>query len=179
MKFYKKTGEYMFFGFIIILIIYILCLALKFQETTTKSFRKYVNEYELNNGLPKNSFEGGIQNQKEGFSNRESDSFYNKKSGKFEKKDNTYEVIENKLRSLNQELGGEKGKREIKDILKNTKKIINLECSKCMMNMISNNKGSRTIEIDDMIYDEDDENCIKCKRYTELSDNIENMLANM
>lgn len=171
MKSTSKTGQYIFYGIVVILIIYAICLAFKFQEVTTKSFRQYLHDYEINNGLPKNSVEG--------FSNRDGEKYYDKEKGKFDKKDNTYEVIENKLRSLNQELGGEKGKREIKDILKNTKKIVNLECSKCMMNMINNNKGGRTIEVDDLIYDEDDENCIKCKRYTELSDNIENMLANI
>lgn len=173
MKLTSKTSQYIFYVLLFILILYIICVVFKFQDVTTKSYMHYIQNYELNNGLAKNSLQN--KNMIEGFSNKE----FNKKTNKFEKKDNTYEVIENKLRSLNQELGGEKGKREIKEILKNTKKIINLECSKCMMNIINNNKGERSIDTEDLIYDEDDENCIKCKRYTELSEHIENMLENM
>lgn len=172
MKTNNKYLQNLFYGFLFILFVYIICLAFNFQYSATNSIKKYAYEYELNNGYPKNFFT--TNNVYEGFGN---------KTNKFENKDNTYEVIENKLRSLNEEIGGVKGKNEIKDILKNVKKIVNLECTKCMMSMINNKKEGRTINVEKIIIndedDEDDENCIKCKRYTDLSNRIENLLNNL
>tara|TARA_Y100001970_G_C14177591_1_gene827904 strand:+ start:479 stop:1009 length:531 start_codon:yes stop_codon:yes gene_type:complete len=93
--------------------------------------------------------------------------------------ENVFKVIENKLRGLTEEIGGESGKKEVKQILVNTKKICNLECAKCMMTMIDDNKSGKTIDLDKMIEDEDDENCIKCRKYTDLSDSIKSMIDNL
>ena len=43
--------------------------------------------------------------------------------------------------------------------------------------MIDNIKF-KTIDIDNLLFNEDDENCIKCKKYTELS-TIQNMIDNL
>ena len=48
-----------------------------------------------------------------------------------------------------------------------------------MMTMIDDNKSGKTIDLDKMIEDEDDENCIKCRKYTDLSDSIKSMIDNL
>ena len=68
---------------------------------------------------------------------------------------------------------------EVKEILKNSKKICNLECAKCMMNMIDENKGMKSIDFDNLFDNENEENCIKCKRYTELSNSLQSMIDNL
>ena len=49
----------------------------------------------------------------------------------------------------------------------------------CMMKMIDNSKSLKTIDVDNLLFNEDDENCIKCKKYTELSNTIQNMIDNL
>ena len=92
---------------------------------------------------------------------------------------NIAELMFNKVKGLVQEIGGKEGKQETINILKNTKRVCNLECAKCMMKMIDNSKSLKTIDIDNLLFNEDDENCIKCKKYTELSNTIQNMIDNL
>ena len=61
----------------------------------------------------------------------------------------------------------------------NTKKILNLECAKCMINMIDDNTKSKTIDIDNLIDNENNVNCNKCKKFTELSDTITSLIDNL
>ena len=70
-------------------------------------------------------------------------------------------------------------KSETKKILLNTKKICDLECAKCMMTMLSDNKSLKTIDLENILDDETDENCIKCKKYTELSTSIKSIIDNL
>lgn len=167
MKFSNKTGQYIMYGLLFIVAVYIFCLCFHFQETTVKALNGSLQEY-----IKNNKYGSPI----EGFSNS---TFYNKNSGNFEKKDNTFEAIENKLRSLTEELGGKNGKKEIKELLTNTKKIMKMECAKCMMNMVNNNKTSTSIEIENMIDEDNEDNCNKCRRYTELVDTIESVLQDL
>ena len=98
---------------------------------------------------------------------------------KYKKDESVYELVERKLDGLSRELGGSQGKKETKQILANTKKICSLECAKCMMNMIEENKGIKSIDLERMLDDEDSENCIKCKKYTELSQSIQSIIDNL
>jgi len=95
------------------------------------------------------------------------------------KPDDLYSLIERKLKSLTEELGNREGLKESKEILKNTKKICDLECAKCMMNMIQEEKGLKTIDLDNLANDDSSENCIKCKKYTALSQSIKNMIDSL
>ena len=115
-----------------------------------------------------------LNSNKEGFtSNR------NLKENKYKTDDNLLKMIENKLRGLTEELGGNEGKKEVKSLLTSTKKIVNLECAKCMMNMLDDNKGAKSINVESLIENENSDNCIKCKKYTELSDTINSMINNL
>ena len=90
-----------------------------------------------------------------------------------------FKIIENKLKGLVQELGGSEGKSETKKILVNTKKICDLECAKCMMTMMSEKKSMKTIDLENILADETNENCMKCKKYTELSSSIKSIIDNL
>ena len=114
-----------------------------------------------------------INSNKEGFigNDKLKENKYNENS--------VYKLLENKLRGLTEEIGGEKGKREITSLLINTKKILNLECAKCMINMIDDNTKSKTIDIDNLIDNENNVNCNRCKKFTELSDTITSLIDNL
>lgn len=111
---------------------------------------------------------------KEGFINRP-----RLKETQFKKDDDIYALIERKLKGISEELGGDKGKKEVKQILVNTKKICDLECAKCMMNMMEENKGIKSIDLDRMVEDDASEYCVKCKNYTSLSTSIQNLIDNL
>jgi FtsZ-interacting cell division protein ZipA len=88
-------------------------------------------------------------------------------------------IIENKLKSLTQELGNKKGLSESKETLKKTKKICDIESTKCIMNMLQENKGLRSINLDNLANDDSSENCMKCKKYTELSKSLQSMIDSL
>jgi ribosomal protein L44E len=97
----------------------------------------------------------------------------------FKKDDDIFALIDRKLKGLTEELGGDKGKKEVKKILENTKKISDLECAKCMMNMIEENKGLKSVDLDRLAEDDSSEYCLKCKNYTALSGSIKSMIDNL
>lgn len=100
-------------------------------------------------------------------------------ASKIKKDDDIFLIIDRKLKGLSEELGGSSGKKEVKEILKKTKEISDLECAKCMMMMMEDNKGVRTIDLDKLVEDDSSEMCIKCKNYTSLSTSIKNMIDNL
>ncbi len=151
-----------------ILLIFIFSLTFKYKFKTAQqlSFRALTNQNS-------NASKGNINNQTnviEGFSTTNSSKVDN---------DDIFKMIDNKLKGLVQELGGDKGKSETKKILANTKKICDLECAKCMMTMITDKKSIKTINLENILDDETDDNCIKCKKYTELSTSIQSIINNL
>ena len=54
-----------------------------------------------------------------------------------------------------------------------------MESAKCMMNMLNENKGLKSINLDSVADDDSSDNCIKCKKYTELSKSIQNMIDSL
>jgi hypothetical protein len=156
MEMYKNIA----YAVLAVLFIVIIFSCFNFQQRVVQnlSFREVTN----------------LNSNKEGFtSNR------NLKENKYKTDDNLLKMIENKLRGLTEELGGSEGKKEVKSLLTNTKKIVNLECAKCMMNMLDDNKGAKSINVESLIEDENNDNCVKCKKYTELSDTINSMINNL
>ena len=53
------------------------------------------------------------------------------------------------------------------------------EVDQVMMQMMDENKGSKTIDLDNLADDESSEYCVKCKKYTALSDSIKSMIDNL
>ena len=163
MQFSNKLYKNLAYGILLFLFLVVVIYSFNYQTRVIQnlSFRQKTN---LNS------------NMVEGFGN--SDSF-KKNNSKFKNEDDIFSLIKNKLRGLTEELGGESGKKEIKKILADTKKICNLECAKCMMNMIEENKGMKTLDFENLLDDENSDNCIKCKKYTELSDSIKSVIDNL
>jgi hypothetical protein len=156
MEMYKNIA-YAVLAFLFIVII-ISCFNFQKRVVQDLSFREVTN----------------LNSNKEGFTiNRKL------KENKYTNDDNLLKMIENKLRGLTEELGGSQGKKEVKNLLTSTKKIVNLECAKCMMNMLDENKGAKSINIENLIEDQNGDNCVKCKKYTELSDTINAMINNL
>ena len=112
-------------------------------------------------------------------SNRLVEGFGGFNQRKLKDDDDIFELIDRKLKGLTQELGGNKGKKEVKDILVNTKKICDLECAKCMMNMMQENKGVKSIDLDKLAEDDSSEYYVKYKKYTALSTSIKSMIDNL
>tara|TARA_B100000902_G_C27156954_1_gene836657 strand:- start:341 stop:787 length:447 start_codon:yes stop_codon:yes gene_type:complete len=100
-------------------------------------------------------------------------------SKKLEKEDDIFVLIDRKLKGLTEELGGSKGTKEVKKILEKTKKISDLECAKCMMMMIEDNKGVKALDLDALVNDDSSDMCLKCKNYTSLSTSIKSMIDNL
>ena len=171
-----KVNNYTFitYGLLTLLIIFIYSISFKYKFKTAQqlSFRSFTNVNSNNTNIKEN-FDGiknDIKNKKEGFTND---------SNNTTKNNDVFKIIENKLKGLVEELGGNEGKFETKKILVNTKKICDLECAKCMMTMISDKKSVKTIDLENILEDETNENCIKCKKYTELSSSIKSIIDNL
>ena len=166
-----KVNYYTFitYGLLTLLIIFIYSISFKYKFKTAQqlSFRSFTNVNSNNTNIKEN-FDG--KKNKEGFTND---------SNNITKNNDVFKIIENKLKGLVEELGGNEGKSETKKILVNTKKICDLECAKCMMTMISDKKSVKTIDLENILEDETNENCIKCKKYTELSSSIKSIIDNL
>ena len=178
----KNNNFYSFitYGLLTLLIIFIFSLTFKYKFKTAQnlSFRSLTNKNSL-----KENYQNSIDNHnniningREGFTLREGLSIKN--SSKVDN-DNVFKIIDNKLKGLLEELGGDEGKNETKKILTNTKKICDLECAKCMMTMINDKKSLKTIDLENIMNDETDDNCIRCKKYTELSTSIQSIVNNL
>ena len=168
----KTNTNYTFitYGLLTLLIIFIYSISFKYKFKTAQqiSFSGFTNS----NSNKENFNNKKSTNVTEGFTD-------NDDSSTSTKNDDLFKVIENKLKGLVQELGGNEGKIETKKILVSTKKICDLECAKCMMTMISDKKSVKTIDLENILEDETNENCIKCKKYTELSSSIKSIIDNL
>tara|TARA_B100000780_G_scaffold83755_1_gene57290 strand:- start:529 stop:996 length:468 start_codon:yes stop_codon:yes gene_type:complete len=148
---YKKIAHVV----LALLFIGIICSCFTFQRRVVQnlSFRDNTN---LNSNL-------------EGFGNKDRDN----------KDADLIKLIENKLKGLQEEMGGKSGIKEIKEVLTNTKKIVNLEGAKCIINMIEDNKGGRSIDIEKLLSDDNEDNNVKCEKYSTLSSAITDILENL
>jgi hypothetical protein len=155
---------------ILIVVIFSLSFKYKFKSAQKLSFRSLTNKN--SNAVIKENYNN--MNVKEGFKEGLSESNYNKNET-----DSIFKMIDNKLRGLTLELGGNEGRSETKKILTSTKKICDMECAKCMMTMLNDKKSINSINIEGILDDETDENCIKCKKYTALSTSITSIINNL
>tara|TARA_Y100000816_G_C25888365_1_gene463454 strand:+ start:202 stop:672 length:471 start_codon:yes stop_codon:yes gene_type:complete len=155
-----KFNSNLFYNIIYVILFILLFLVIFY----TYDFKRYVakNLIKENDEIIEN-FEG----------------LFDKKTSVESSEDSIFALINRKLESLEKELGGDNGKKDIKNILKKTKKVCDLECSKCMMNMINKNKNIKTIDLDSLVEDDSSSDCIKCKNYTELSNSIKNMIDSL
>jgi len=165
-----NSNNFTFIGYALlsILIIFIFSLSFKYKFKTAQnySFRSLTNQ------------NSNATNIKEGFSFNNSENKVTNNASKVET-ESLFKIIDNKLKGLMQELGGEEGNTETKKLLTSTKKICDLECAKCMTSMISEQKSLKTIDLENIMSDETNENCLKCRKYTELSKSIDSIINNL
>jgi hypothetical protein len=159
---------------ILIVVIFSLSFKYKFKSAQKLSFRSLTNKN--SNAVIKENYNNMNMKEgfKEGFKEGLSESNYNKNET-----DSIFKMIDNKLRGLTLELGGNEGRSETKKILTSTKKICDMECAKCMMAMLNDKKSINSINIEGILDDETDENCIKCKKYSALSTSITSIINNL
>ena len=155
----QKTTYFILISLFLFIIIY--CFTFNSGIVRYLSFRQKTN---LNSNNPRNS------NLVEGFSLG---------SSKVKKDDDIFTLIDRKLKGLTEELGGTSGKREVKEILKKTKEISDLECAKCMMMIMEEHKGVKALDLDKLAEDDSSETYIKYKNYSALSTSIKNMIDNL
>lgn len=169
MKFDYKTLQNYSYLLLIALFLFVIIYCMNFKNSIINRlhFREHTN-------LNSNSNTGSLVNPGvvEGFSLGSS-------SKKLEKEDDIFVLIDRKLKGLTEELGGPKGTKEVKKILEKTKKISDLECAKCMMMMIEDNKGVKALDLDALVNDDSSDMCLKCKNYTALSTSIKSMIDNL
>jgi hypothetical protein len=166
----STNSNYSFISYVLlsILILFIFSLSFnyKFKTAQNFSFRSLTNQ------------NSNATNIKEGFSFNNSEAKVTDNASKVETQ-SLFKIIDNKLKGLMQELGGEEGNAETKKLLTSTKKICDLECAKCMMTMISEKQSLKTIDLENIMEDETNENCILCKKYTQLSQTIDSIISNL
>jgi hypothetical protein len=166
----KNNNNFSFVSYallsILIIFIFSLSFKYKFKNAQNLSFRSLTNQ------------NSNSVNIKEGFIFNKTETDVTANASKIET-DNLFKIIDNKLKGLMQELGGVEGNAETKKILTSTKKICDLECAKCMMTMINEKKSLKTIDLENLMEDETNENCLRCKKYTELSKSISSVIDNL
>ena len=167
MKFDYKTLQNYSYLLLIALFLFVIIYCMNFKNSIINRlhFREHTN---LNSNTSSLVNPGVV----EGFSLGSS-------SKKIEKEDDIFVLIDRKLKGLTEELGGPKGTKEVKKILEKTKKISDLECAKCMMMMIEDNKGVKALDLDALVNDDSSDMCLKCKNYTALSTSIKSMIDNL
>ena len=165
MEFNYKSLKKTTYILLIFLLLFIMFYCFTFNNDVVKrlSFREKTN-------LNSNNIKNPTSNLVEGFSLGGS---------KLKKDDDIFTLIDRKLKGLSEELGGRSGRKEVKEILKKTKEISDLECAKCMMMMIEDNKGVKALDLDALVNDDASDMCLKCKNYTSLSTSIKSMIDNL
>lgn len=171
MKFDYKTLQNYSYLLLIALFLFVIIYCINFKNSIINrlQFREHTN---LNSNSTINNVSLTNPGIVEGFS-------LGLNSKKLEKEDDIFVLIDRKLKGLTEELGGPKGTKEVKKILEKTKKISDLECAKCMMMMIEDNKGVKALDLDALVNDDSSDMCIKCKNYTALSTSIKSMIDNL
>ena len=175
MKFDYKTLQNYSYLLLIALFLFVIIYCMNFKNSIINRlhFREHTN-FNSNSNEPSNLNNSSLINSGivEGFS-------LGSGSKKLEKEDDIFVLIDRKLKGLTEELGGSKGTKEVKKILEKTKKISDLECAKCMMMMIEDNKGVKALDLHALVNDDSSDMCLKCKNYTSLSTSIKSMIDNL
>lgn len=161
MKFSNKFLENSAYIILTLLILFVIfyCISFKARVIQNLSFREKINKN--SNKKIIEGFGSGQKNEKE------------------IETDDIFQLIDRKLKSLFEEVGGKNGKKEMKQILKKTKDICDIECAKCMMSMLDENTSGKTINLDKLAEDDSSDLCVKCKNYTSLSSSIKSLIDSL
>ena len=84
--------------------------------------------------------------------------------------------VDKHLKTLTTDLGNPKEVKQTREILKKTKKISDIESSKCIMKLLEENGDKKDFDIEDLINNDYDKNCQKYKKYTALSQSLQSII---
>ena len=84
--------------------------------------------------------------------------------------------VDKHLKTLITGLGNPKEVKQTREIWKKTKKISDIESSKCIMKLLEENGDKKDFDIDDLINNDYDKNCQKYKKYTALSQSLQSII---
>ena len=174
MQFSSISSRNIAFGVLVLLAILIMTTTFSIKNSIltsvfgVKNVKAYSDIDNLNN---LNNYESV---NREGFTIREGFTFNTNKD-----EESIDECINRKLASLKTELGGSKGINDIKKTLNNAKQICDYEATKSMMNLLSANKTTKTINLEDIFNDTDNKDCGRCKDYTQISSKLKDMIDSL
>lgn len=84
--------------------------------------------------------------------------------------------VDKHLKSLVSDLGNPKQVKQTREILKKTKKITDIESSKCIMKLLDENGEKKDFNIEDILSNDYDPNCQKYKKHTALSQSLQTII---
>ena len=84
--------------------------------------------------------------------------------------------VDKHLKSLVSDLGNPKQVKQTREILKKTKKITDIESSKCIMKLLDENGEKKDFNIEDILSNDYDPNCQNYKKHTALSQSLQTII---
>tara|TARA_Y100000389_G_scaffold191541_1_gene217874 strand:+ start:391 stop:906 length:516 start_codon:yes stop_codon:yes gene_type:complete len=84
--------------------------------------------------------------------------------------------VDKHLKSLVSDLGNPKEVKQTREILKKTKKITDIESSKCIIKLLDENGDKKDFNIEDILSNEYDPTCQKYKKHTALSQSLQSII---
>jgi hypothetical protein len=163
MKFNNKNLEFFAYTSIIILLFIIMCSLVgrnRIPNNNNLKFRDMINKNSNIEGFTNDKAKTKLQPEKIDH-------------------DSLLELIDNKLKYLIMDLGNQKDIEKTRQILKKTKKISDIESSKCIMGILDNNRDNKDFSIENILHNDYDEKCVKYRKYTELSQSIQSIINNL
>jgi len=90
--------------------------------------------------------------------------------------DTLLSTLDKHLKSLVLDLGNPKQVKQTREILKKTKRITDIESSKCIMKLLDENSEKKDFNIEDILSNDYDPNCQKYKKHTALSQSLQTII---
>lgn len=90
--------------------------------------------------------------------------------------DTLLSTLDKHLKSLVLDLGNPKQVKQTREILKKTKRITDIESSKCIMKLLDENSEKKDFNIEDILSNDYDPNCQKYKKHTSLSQSLQTII---
>lgn len=155
---------------ILIITIFILFISLALNHSNIDrnklNFRKITN---LNSNIE------GFNNKEKDKKDKNTNSSSSLNSSEIDT-DTLLSRVDKHLKSLVSDLGNPKEVKQTREILKKTKKITDIESSKCIMKLLDENGNKKDFNIEDIISNDYDPNCQKYKKHTALSQSLQTII---
>ena len=167
MEFKNKNLETIAYtSLIVILLVLFVSLVLSNNSYNKNrlNFRKITNQNSNIEGFKNNNQQTKPKNSKTTLNTMDIDT------------DTLLSRVDKHLKTLTSDLGNPKEVKQTREILKKTKKISDIESSKCIMKLLEENGDKKDFDIEDLINNDYDKNCQKYKKYTALSQSLQSII---